>query len=170
MRCRLRTLLILVVFNCSVACTGCLNRVDVTEHYETMHFTRMQGNSEFHEFSTGGWGKTQADRVGHPVASIYVRLEDGTVVFLPEMTKKQAQEIIPGWHDRPEADEWYSNNGNMCLFEDGKLVSFSTGYSDTFSISNRREGPFCKFPISTKDVHRMFGKPQEVTKFRWPHY
>jgi hypothetical protein len=169
MRFRLHTLMILVALNCSLPGTGCIHRVDVTEHYDTIRFTRIQGDSEFHEFATGSWAKTQTERDGHPIASIYVRLEDGTVVFLPEMTKEQAQKIIPGSEGNPETDEWYYNNGNACLFADGKLAGFSTGYP-TFSISDRRDGPFYKFPISTKDVRRMFGKPKEVTKFTWPHY
>lgn len=107
------------------------------------------------------------------IAPIYLKLANGKVYFLPDLTENDMDVIASGsdWDaSRPGS---FSDRHTSFKFSEGKLVAVTLGNAtnrpkSVFEISLNADGPFHPLPTNKEELVAYFGEPIEWKRYHPP--
>jgi hypothetical protein len=167
---------------------GCFRLIPITSYsadYKDKRFeggVKKDGTIKFWDFASGG----PADE---PLADVYLRFSDGSVVPLKEMSEDVAKTWalrfqgdaitkaiteMKGGREQPYTDYRVDEMSSLS-FRNGKLIWCIVGpkpieaspFKDV-GIGPTAEGPFVSLPVSREDLVRVFGKHGPIKKHQSP--
>ena len=170
-------LLLLVVT--AAGCWGGMSSTSVM--YEAQYSDKRFTGDPTEYFSFGSGSETVPEA---KIAPIYLRLKDGTVIKLAELSESTASD----WF-KPESEalrkfsitKYESSTGmeltsykvdssTRFVFYEGRLLKCiidgmsSEGPFDGVQVGPAADGEFLSFPIKRKDLVRVFGEPELIRK------
>ncbi len=104
------------------------------------------------------------------LAPVYMKLSNGNVYFLPDLTKENVEEFAelagwgePNWPYCTDRYTWFKYyEGRICYV---KLHSITNSPNEVFRVSMNPEGPFHPLPSTKEELIAIFGEPLE-----WGYY
>ncbi|MEX0701842.1 MAG: hypothetical protein WD069_07075 [Planctomycetales bacterium] len=95
---------------------------------------------------------------------LYLRLDGTTVLFLPELTKEQAEEHHLDGGSRPVQFVFYDNEK---LY--GTIGHLNRKQDPGIEIGSQPGGPFYRFPLTRDQIVELFGPPLDEFARDYPH-
>ena len=126
--------------------------------YEDMSFSGARGQW-YDQIATGPGTEVSG------IASLYVHLDDGTVLYLPELDEETLEPLVreSGHVDDNEGGfSYYKATWGTFYFRSGAI---DNAYIEPPArISRDPDGPACALPISHDDMIAEFGEPLEYER------
>ena len=100
-------------------------------------------------------------------ATVYVRLDDGTIWELAQVSEAEAKARAPHPTDVNGVISYELYPQHVQLFYRGGRLTGAVLWEGT-QFAKRKEGPFVKLPLSAAQVRAAFGTPDQESSFRAP--
>jgi hypothetical protein len=150
--------------------------VSYVAEYRDKSFSAGRSSDSFYGCLTGG------SQHEYRICELYLKLSDGAVLRLSELSEDTVRKWLPKENQDWHISEFTSDGkpvtryavegqyGNRFTFHDGNpvgcVITYTTRESPlrNLQIGPKREGEFVSFPLSRKDLTRVFGKPDRIRR------